>query len=197
MIREIKESYKLAISLILMSIIFCMLMYFGILARQAVAYKADYSGRMSNLSEHATLYKYVDNNHTISGSDVVKFISEYNTKYKYRIITDTKTYDIYKNSTQHKGALDYYLDLMGYSMSNFDAIPSDIYFAADTALWTQSHLSNEVLKDDIYRLYRPYVTLPNDEDPEGRDRSLSGIEDMDTIIDRSTEVIFNFQIEPK
>lgn len=197
MIREIKESYKLAISLLLISILLIMTFYFGISARKAVNFQIDYSGNLSNLASHAVLYKYVDSKHTISGSDIVKFISEYNTKYKYRIITDTETYDIWKDSQQHSGALKYYIELMGYSLGNKDAIPSDVYFAADIALWTQSHLSNEILKEDTYRRYTPYVTLPNSEDPEGLNRSISGVDDMDIILDRTTEVIFNFKIEPK
>lgn len=197
MIREIKESYKLAISVILVSIILGMTMYYGNLARRAVNFKADYSTNLSNMSQHAELYPYTDSTNPISGSDIVKFISQYNTKYKYRIITENETYNLWRGSQQHEGAKKYYLSLMGYNPDNTKDISPDTYFTADIALWTQSHLSTEIFKNDIYRQYTPYVTLPNEEDPEGLNRNLSGVTDMDTILDRSTDVIFNFKIVTK
>lgn len=183
----------------------------GVLARRATYFKEDYDGRASYISLQAELYKYTDSSRSLSGSDIIEFITQNNTKYRYRIITDTDTFEIWDGSVQHRGAVEYYLKQMGYSINNLEDVPADKYFAADTALWTQTHISNELLKDEVYRQYTPYVTLPNSEDTEGLDKSLSGIKSMYDIIDNPTgvindtdgsvanqsAVIFNFKIVPK
>lgn len=191
MVDEIKETLYLAISLTLAASFMILVVLFN-----GIGYNIRYASeeklaKSSRMVQEAELYKYItdgdmsSDEKVLSGSDIIRFISENTTLYNYRIyFSDTDFIDIYPDCAAQMDAKDLILESMGYETAAEKAsVDSDIYYTALMSLWSQAYLSNYIFEEKVYSYYKPYVTY-NDEITQ----------DIDMIIDNYTQMTFNFKM---
>lgn len=193
---EFKETFYMAISLIVASTFICLVVLFSNVGYNIRYISDDKIAKTQRLETEAELYKYISNGDTVnpekfvSGSDITRFISKYTTLYKYRVYTtDTDYIDLSYGSTEHEKAKNMYLEAMGYKTAydkrNAD---NDQYYIADMGMWSQAYLSNYVFKENVYATYIPYVTI-NTGDGSGDVLT----QNIDEIVDNTNLVTFNFK----
>ena len=189
---EVKESFYLALSLAIAATFVMLIVLFSHTAAQ-IRYKSDERiAKTARMEQEADIYKFISSGNVdnpeklVTGSDIIRFISKNTTRYKYQIwLSNTEHYDIDYDSELHTQCRDMYLEAMGYVTPDQKKKSSaDQYYTADMALWSQSYLSDYILKEIVYESYVPYVIMDNEV-----------TENIDDIIDNSTLVTFVFKLK--
>lgn len=192
---QAKETVYLAISLIIMSTFFSLIVLFYGLGNKIVYAYEDQQAKASRLETQAELYKFIsegdltDPDRTVSGADAVRLISKYTTRYKYVIDTlDDGVHDISYGSDLHEQYRDIYIDLMGYPLTTqgVKSMPTEEYYTADMALWSQGCLNEYIVKNAVYGVFVPYVVIDRGDTEEITT-------DIDEIIDNSSIITFYFK----
>ena len=187
---EIREVLYLAISLIIAACFLSIVLMFTNIGYD-IAYTNDAKlAKNSRMEQQAEIYKYVtdgdlaNTEKVLSGTDIVRFISKNTTRYKYRIyFTDKDFVDIEYGREAHERARNKVLDLMELTSGTANA---DQYYTADMSLWSQQYLNNEIMQENVYGAFIPYVTRIDTDDVTM---------DLDEIVDNCNLVRFNFVLK--
>lgn len=187
---EIREILYLAISLIIAACFLSIVLMFTNIGYD-IAYTNDAKlAKNSRMEQQAEIYKYVtdgdlaNTEKVLSGTDIVRFISKNTTRYKYRIyFTDKDFIDIEYGGEAHERARNRVLDLMELTSGTANA---DQYYTADMSLWSQQYLNNEIMQENVYGAFIPYVTRIDTDDVTM---------DLDEIVDNCNLVRFNFVLK--
>lgn len=184
---EVREILYLATSLVIAACFLAMIVLFTSVGYD-IAYANDSKiAKNSRMEQQAEVYKYVtegdlDNpTKTLNGVDIVRFISKNTTRYQYRIyFTETDFADIVYGGGEHERARAKTLELMELTS---DTASSDQYYTADMSLWSQQYLNNEIMKENVYGTFLPYVTRTDTDEVTM---------DLDEIVDNCNLIRFNF-----
>lgn len=192
---EVKDVWYLAVSLcITATFIFLMILYSQVGTR--LAYANDYKVAVANRMDfESDMYKFVNSaeeaelkENYVSGADIVRLISKYNTQFRYELTTRAGSTEVIEYGNEmHKKYRDLYLTLMGYDPKDVTKINNDQYYTADMAIWTQDCLVNYVLEDNVYEPHACWVTIARGDTEEITT-------DIDEIADNRRIITFHFSI---
>lgn len=206
--REVSETLKIASSLAIISSLIGLAIIFGILGRHVYYSKVDRDAKLNVISQQAELVKFVSPDDTVTGVDIMDFITNHNSEYKYRIITDSSSgkvdtdinnpyvQELIRNNPRHKGVTAaYYNNGKGYS-----------YEVASNIMWSQTYLNDVVFarydkgSDGKYIVkpgeyatakFKSYATLEYD---IPGNRYVKKITNLDDLTDYKNFVYFNFEL---
>jgi hypothetical protein len=131
---EVKEAMYTALSVIVISAIIVAAVVFSNLSYKAYNIKLRTDSINYNIQLKSELYNYfVNPNNDLSGVDIIDFITIHDRAFKYIISTSGNTYKL-----SNKG-------LTTISLSGIETTKD-----AEDSFWTQTYLTENILKSDLY-----------------------------------------------